>query len=44
MVWFGLLTSNAGLPAEFILAMEAAHILLAYFAIVSRKLHEWKCV
>jgi len=48
MVWLGLLTSNACLLAEFILATEAAHVLLANFSgpiiiIVSRKLHEWKC-
>jgi len=49
MVWFGLLTSNSCLLAEFILEMEVMHILLANFAgpiiiIVSQKLHEWKCV
>jgi hypothetical protein len=48
MVWFGLPTSNSCLLAEFILEMEAMHILLTNFAgpiiiIVSQKLHEWKC-
>jgi hypothetical protein len=32
MVLLGLLTSNACLLAEFILEMEAMHILLANFA------------
>jgi hypothetical protein len=48
MVRLGLPTSNACLLAEFILEMEAMHILLANFAgliiiTVTQKLHEWKC-
>jgi hypothetical protein len=48
--WYGLacLLPVLALLAEFILATEAAHILLANFTepiitLVSRKLHEWKC-
>jgi hypothetical protein len=32
MVWLGLLASNACLLAEFILAMEAADVVLENFA------------
>jgi len=51
IVWLGLacLIPKLVLLAEFILATEAAHVLLANFAgpiitLVSQKLHEWKCL
>jgi hypothetical protein len=49
ILWLGLLASNGFLMGQFILAMEAALVLLANFVtpiktLVSHKLHEWKCV
>jgi len=50
-VWLGLvcLLPTLVLLAEFIFATEAGRVLLANFAgliitLVSRKLHEWKCL
>jgi len=50
IVWLGCtcLVPKLVLLAEFILTMEAAHVLLANFAapiitLVSQKLHKWKC-
>jgi hypothetical protein len=50
MAWHGLsvLFTTLALLAEFILATEAVHALLANFpgpiiTLVSQKLHKWKC-